>query len=418
MTAASTRRRIESNAATTYTTASASSSAPVVRTSPAPVAETYPVGTRPTLLRDPFGQDLAAHCFGTNQPLPLIPETILRRHHCFVPTDTRFRSAARLLQNAWRVDQGLSLGSYRDGAGRRHKLGSRLTATDGRRGANFISPAIARLVEKELIYREIGAVIEEERLRQNLLSSQPLCFNLFGPLKLDLGLATAVFEQLLPGFFREVVDIRFEHSPARGHRLFVGDGTAFDILVRGYTPAGKRAFVSIEIKFTEGCNEPLPRFSGCYEEIAQTSGLFVNPDDLALRANPVQQLFRQTCLGAAMLRNELYDEGVHLLIAPQHNHLAWNAADHFRHHLADPDNGRLPFRTAALEAVVGAIAATGDSQIAELLHRRYCDCSPIEQMVISEESGNLAKVAVSFEAKDHSAKGAEIKASAMSDSEK
>ncbi|WP_155897334.1 PGN_0703 family putative restriction endonuclease [Aureimonas ureilytica] len=330
--------------------------------------------------------------FGPQPTIPLLPDALLKRHRTFVHTDTRFRAAARLLQCLWREDRQLPIGLYRDGNGRRRKLGSRLTATDARQGANFISPAIARLVEKELIYREIGAVIEEERLRQNLLSSQPLCFNLFGPMKLDLGLATAVCEQLLPGFFRKVVDVRFEHSPARGHKAFVGDGTAFDVLLRGYTPAGRRAFVGIEVKLTEGCHEPLPRFSGCYEEIAQSSSLFVDPGNPALRANPVQQLFRQTCLGAAMLRNELYDEGLHLLIAPQDNHLAQNAADSFRRQLREPDTGRLPFRAISLETVIGAIATAGEPELARLLHRRYCDYGRIEALLELEPVATIPQM--------------------------
>ena len=249
--------------------------------------------------------------------------------------------------------------------------------------------------DPDLATRCMWQVIEEERLRQNLLSSQPLCFNLFGPMKLDLALATAVCEQLLPGFIREVVDVRFEHSPARGHKAFVGDGTAFDVLLRGYTPAGRRAFVGIEVKLTEGCNEPLPRFSGCYEEIAQASGLFVDPGDPALRANPIQQLFRQTCLGAAMLRNELYDEGLYLLVAPQDNHLAWNAADSFRRHLCKPDAGRLPFHALSLETVISAIGAAGEAELARLLHRRHCDYLRIDEMLEFDRGGARLEICAS-----------------------
>ena len=35
-------------------------------------------------------------------------------------------------------------------------------------------------------------LLEEDRLFNNLLSSQPLCFNFFGELKMDLDLATEV----------------------------------------------------------------------------------------------------------------------------------------------------------------------------------------------------------------------------------
>ena len=54
--------------------------------------------------------------------LPLIPADILKKHRVHEPLDTRFRSAARLLQALWRKERDLPIGSYvsKDG-----KLGSR-----------------------------------------------------------------------------------------------------------------------------------------------------------------------------------------------------------------------------------------------------------------------------------------------------
>ncbi|MFL5286821.1 MAG: hypothetical protein ACJ8AW_39075, partial [Rhodopila sp.] len=49
--------------------------------------------------------------------------------------------------------------------------------------STLIDPALIPLVQYEIAYREIGAVIHTERLWTNLLTSQALAFNLFGPLK-------------------------------------------------------------------------------------------------------------------------------------------------------------------------------------------------------------------------------------------
>ena len=38
--------------------------------------------------------------------LPLIPANVLKKHHVHEPLDTRFRSAARLLQALWREGRG------------------------------------------------------------------------------------------------------------------------------------------------------------------------------------------------------------------------------------------------------------------------------------------------------------------------
>ena len=113
--------------------------------------------------------------------LPLIPANVLKKHHVHEPLDTRFRSAARLLQALWREDRDLPIGSYVNEDGKRRKLGSRISEVAGRAGGNFLTPEIAHTARREAAYREIGALIDAERLATNLLSSMPLTFNLLAP---------------------------------------------------------------------------------------------------------------------------------------------------------------------------------------------------------------------------------------------
>ena len=58
--------------------------------------------------------------------------------------------------------------------------------------ANFLTPGVRSIVREELEREEAGAgqgkLYGMPRLVEDLLSSQPLCFNLFGELKLDLRL--------------------------------------------------------------------------------------------------------------------------------------------------------------------------------------------------------------------------------------
>jgi hypothetical protein len=305
--------------------------------------------------------------------LPLVPARILRQHQVFISADTRFRAAARLLQALWREDRDLPIGFHRDPKGKRRKLGSRISDKAGQAGGNFLHPGIAAMVERELIYREVGAVYDHDRLRTNLLSSQPLVFNIFAPLKHAPDFATRVVQELVPGFMDKVTDIRFEHAPARGHPAFTADHTAFDLLIRGRNSTGQRAFIAVEVKYSESCQEPLPRFSGRYDEIAATSGLFVQPDDPALRRNPVQQLFRQHCLAQVMVDRGLHDVALHLFTAPESNHLAQGAARLYAAQLAEPAPGKVPFMAVTLERVIEAIAAAGSPEHARALHRRYTD---------------------------------------------
>jgi hypothetical protein len=132
--------------------------------------------------------------------LPLIPANVLEKHHVHEPLDPRFRSAARLLQAVWREDQDLPIGSYVGEDGKRRKLGSRIAEAAGRRGGNFLTPEIAHTARRAAAYREIGALIDAERLATNLLSSMPLTFNLLAPWGHALERASSYLIELLPAF--------------------------------------------------------------------------------------------------------------------------------------------------------------------------------------------------------------------------
>jgi hypothetical protein len=265
-----------------------------------------------------------------------------------------------------------------------------LNVLAGQIGANFLTPAIVQLAWHEVVHREIGAIYDVDRLRRNLLSSQPLAFNTFGPLKLDLDLATRVVAELLPGFMAEVTDIRFEHAPARGHLALTGDRTAFDLLIRGRTNNGQRAFIAVEIKYSESATPTSRPLHARYDGLAPATGLFVDPTAPGLRAGPTQQLFRQHCLAQAMLQQDLADVGTFVLIAPRLNHLAHAATSAYREHLAEPGPNQAPFVTLTLEQVIEAFAAAGQPKYAQALHRRYTDFHLIDGEIELAQAEALA----------------------------
>jgi hypothetical protein len=306
--------------------------------------------------------------------LPLIPEPILRQHHVNEAHDTRFRACARLLQALWREDRDLPIGYHVTPDGKRRKLGSRISNMAGRAGANFLTPAVAALAQREMIYREAGALIDEQRLRTNLLSSMPLTFNLLGPLKLDLSFAMRVLHQLRPSLdLLRVTSVRFEHSPGRGDAALTGDGTAFDALITYVTPLGRTGFVAIEVKYSEAGHEPCPTIRPRYDEIASASGLFVDPSSKTLRANPLQQLFREHCLAQAMLMRQDYDKGCFIVIAPRLHHPMQGAIRVYEAHLNEAKPHQVSFQNVTLEQVIAAIAQAGEDAYARALHRRYTD---------------------------------------------
>jgi len=125
--------------------------------------------------------------------IPLVPDDVLKRNNVFCTFDTRFRRAARLLQCLWLKDHNIPTDTTVRQEGETATVigfASNLHSDAADAGRNFLSQSIHQLVLRELLLREEGAAIDEERLFANALSSMPLTFNLLGPLALDLGLAT------------------------------------------------------------------------------------------------------------------------------------------------------------------------------------------------------------------------------------
>ena len=314
-----------------------------------------------------------------SEPLPLLPPELLRRYSCVGPLDTRFRAMARLRQSLWREEHGYPCGRYLDGTGRARRLGSRVSNRVGRTGINLVDPILMPLVQHEVAYREVGAVIEVERLWTNLLTSQALIFNLFGPFKQNLGLATAVLRRLVPDLVGDVTDILFEHSPGRGRPALTADHTAFDVLLRCMTPQGHSACIAIELKYSEapaGLASPgRPR----YDALSRSAGVFRDPDAPALRYAPVEQFWRQQLLLTAMLERGLYDTGRLIVIAPALNAECQAAVTRYRSELISGDPAEVRFQALSLEDVTTALGCAGAHSIAARLTDRYLNFEPIHR---------------------------------------
>jgi hypothetical protein len=313
--------------------------------------------------------------------LPLIPVDVLERHRVHIPADTRFRSAARLLQALYREECKLPIGSYRGEDGARHKLGSRIALKAGNAGANFLSEKIAYTARRELAYRERGAMYETERLACNLLSSMPLAFNLFAPWAHELLHASSALNELFPIATADARRVVFEHSPDRGNPKFTGDYSAFDFPIEYVDSNGCPGFVAGEVKFTEAMLEPVPdMLRPRYAELAESSGLFIDHAAEALRKNPLQQLFREHLLAQSLLDNRLYQEGYFAVIAPALNYHVWEALALYRTHLREVGEGKVRFNSFTLETLIETIRLC-DPDHANALHSRYADWWRIDREI-------------------------------------
>jgi hypothetical protein len=226
------------------------------------------------------------------------------------PGDDPFKARMRFHQSWYRRHVlGLPPGTNPSAKNPDELYGSRLTPEDAMAGRNFLTPAIHAAAERRLSIRH--GVVESERLRGNLLSSQPVCFNLWAPLADDPALATRLVQRL-GGFPAElrVTNVALEYAPDKTRHL--NDNTAFDAFVECELPGGNRGFVGVETKLTEPFGPKRVAFEPRYSEWMNARGWWWR--ERAERSFPdprINQLWRNHLLAFAMLRQEPpeYSEG-------------------------------------------------------------------------------------------------------------
>ena len=95
------------------------------------------------------------------------------------------------------------------------------------------------------------AQVERYRCLHNLLSSQPMCFNLFGQLAGRRDVASRLLSASLPDIVGEVEEVHIEWAPEPKER-YLDDATSFDAFVKvRRADDGALGFLAIETKLTE-----------------------------------------------------------------------------------------------------------------------------------------------------------------------
>ena len=173
--------------------------------------------------------------------------------------DSKFVAKCRLLQSMYRAEQGLAIRPYkgRDGV---HYYGNYIEGGEIS-GVNFLADYIFEYAKHRVEHREKYETIESDRLFNNLLSSQPMAFNLFCPLRKLLEEspeeATRVIKSALPMFpIHHVTKVDLEFIPSN-YKDLTGDKSAMDAIICFKAEDGKDGFIAIETKYSEnlGTNE-------------------------------------------------------------------------------------------------------------------------------------------------------------------
>lgn len=242
------------------------------------------------------------------------------------PVTTEFKRRARRRQAEWRSTRGFAFGEHPPG----NANGSVLAPEVGGEFENFMSDKIRAAVRHRLAsgQREPKEMLQEHRLLHHLLSSMPMCFNLFGELHQDptrIGtVGSRLFDTDLPG--REV---RFEWSPARESEEFTNDKTAFDVALLYGASDVHQFVVGVETKYHEHANSEaapdaakrLPRYRSIVEQANKERGVFKSGWEAKILGTPLQQIWRDHLLLLSLIQHpsKRWTDGKYVLVYPAGN---------------------------------------------------------------------------------------------------
>jgi hypothetical protein len=249
-----------------------------------------------------------------------------------IPPETNpFRQRMRFHQGWWRAFVLAQSQGRNPAQPENAEEGVCNTITGGREsGVNFLTSNASKALLASLSARNKGSVglINEDRVFNNLLSSQPLCFNFFAELACDTIFAAEVLKHWIPDL-ASVGDVQFEYGPPE---RYTNDNSAFDVAFFYTKLDGKKGILGLECKYTDDFSKQeydKPE----YREYFAGNATFTRPYEEYIRPE-FNQLFRNQLLGEAMKRHEKVAEVVTGLFCHQLDERALKIAGGFQGMLA------------------------------------------------------------------------------------
>lgn len=218
-------------------------------------------------------------------------------------------------------------------------------------GSNFLTQNALRAARETLELRvenKLG-IIEIGRLFNNLMSSQPLCFNFFGEIYADLTFGLKVLKTFYPDLTK-LKSVKFEFSPREN---YTRDSSAFDVAFE-VESSEKTGLIGFECKYTDTfsfrpSNSPINygdmqgdeknKNHDTYLNIYNKSKeRFASPYYEFVRSKDFNQLFRNQLIAEALLQNKKIDFVRTGLFCYQEDFDALKTGNSFKSMLTAPDS--------------------------------------------------------------------------------
>lgn len=228
---------------------------------------------------------------------------------------SNWRDKIRIHQGWWRAFVlGITEGEYYDN---RNKIWKRIcnqvfqeTSSDD---INFLSDTVYQSVKNTLSGRNniSAGMIDEDRLKFNLLSSQPLCFNFFGELIEDLDFGTKVLQSWFSDVSR-LTNVLFEYAPKEKES---DDNSAFDFAFEVENNKMQKGIIGLECKYTDSFSFKPQKSKVYYGDIeskgyeryneifSKSKKSFRNDYFEYVRDKDINQLFRNQLIAERIIQN-------------------------------------------------------------------------------------------------------------------
>jgi hypothetical protein len=309
----------------------------------------------------------AAYCWEADDHVP-------RR-----PAMTEFRRALRFHQAQWRDAHGHPIGTQPI-VPKPNKpvrsVGSRLPLDYAlETGANFITAGALEAARARTSLTEPHQSFDHQRLWADLLWSPALCFNLFGALAADLGLADRAVRTWVPDVPGAVSEVRFAHSPGRFDPTYLNSLRAFDAAFVLDLDDGTKGIVGVMTKYHEWGKPETPKPSNLprNREVAERSGAFAaGAVDVLKGRTDLAVMWLEHLLLLSMLQHGsgTWSWGRYVVVHPAGNSDVVDAVGRYRDLLVDEST----FSSVTIEELLDDDVLTEETTAA--LRERYLPTPP------------------------------------------
>ena len=213
-----------------------------------------------------------------------------------------------------------------------------LTPEAAKQGLNFYEGY------RDLIMHEKGK-FGTSALFANMLRSEHIPYNIFVPMKQDMGNAALLFSRITGVKIVEILGIKIEYAGLDKRDKYLNDGTSFDAFIHYRSADGKEGGIGIEVKYTEKSygiggkeKEDLQGLNKSYHTITSASGYFVERLDVRrfAKEHHLRQIWRNHILGYSMIHKGDIELFHHIHLYPKGNrHFGELAIPEYKRLLSD-----------------------------------------------------------------------------------